>query len=121
MSRGKTVTPRHQIDAFGGAAGEHDFVFGLRVNKFCDILAGGFECFGGAGAQAVNAALHGTVVLAVKVVHRVNDARGLLRGGGAVQEGEGLGAFIACDKHREFATDFFCINICINHGPKYSN
>ena len=94
MSRGKTVTPRHQIDAFGGAAGEHDFVFGLRVNKFCDILAGGFECFGGAGAQAVNAALHGTVVLAVKVFHRVNDARGLLRGCRAVQEGEGLGAFI---------------------------
>ena len=53
-----SVTPRHQIDAFGGAAGEHDFVFGFGVNKFCDILARCFECFGGAGAQTVHATLH---------------------------------------------------------------
>ena len=78
------VAPRHQVDTFGGAAREYDFVFALCVDKLGDILAGGFECFGGAGAQAVHAALYGTVVLAVKIVHRVNHARGFLRGGGAV-------------------------------------
>ena len=110
-----TVTPRHQIDAFGGAAGEYDFVFGFGVDELGHVLAGGFECFGGAGAQAVYAALYGTVVLAVKVVHDVDHAVGLLRGGRAVQEGERLCVLIACDEHREFVADFFSIN----HAPKY--
>ena len=53
-------------------------------------------------AQAVHAALYGTVVFSVKIVHRVDDACGFLRGGGAVEEGEGLSVFIARDEHRKF-------------------
>ena len=97
-----SVAPGDEIDAFGGAARKDDFVFGFCVDELRNVFAGLFKGFGGACAQAVNPALHRAVVLAVKVVHRIDDDCWLLGCGGAVQKGEWLYFFVACDQHREF-------------------
>lgn len=58
------------------------------MDEVRDLFSGRFVGVRRLGRHAVDAALYRAVVLAVKVVHGVDDCFGLLRGRGAVEVGE---------------------------------
>ena len=74
-----------EIDAFGGAAREDDFVGAAGVEEFRGAGAGGFEGGGGAIAQFVDAAMDVGVVVLVVMTQRVDDGARFLRCGGVVE------------------------------------
>ena len=74
-----SVAPGAEIDACRGAARKDDFVFALGVDEFGNFLAGGFVGVCRLGGHRINTALNGTVVLAIKIIHGVDDEFRLLR------------------------------------------
>ena len=76
---------RDEVDAFGRAAGEHDFVGASGVDEFRRARPGGFVTGRGAIAQFVDAAMDVGVVVFVIMHQRVNHRARLLRRGGVVE------------------------------------
>jgi hypothetical protein len=74
-----------EIDAFGGAASENDFITAGRVDEFRGAMAGGFEGGSGAVAQFVNAAVNVGIVLLVVIAQRIENGPRFLRGGGVIE------------------------------------
>ena len=74
-----------EIDAFGRAAREDDFVGAFGVDEFCGAGAGGFKRVRRAVAQFMDAAMDVGVVVLVIMHQRVNHRAGLLRRGGVVE------------------------------------
>src|SRR5437899_5709226 len=83
----KLSTPclRHQIDAFGGATREDDFVSACSADVFCDSLPRFFVSFRGARAQRVQSAMHIGVLMLVVAPKRVDDGARFLRGRSAIK------------------------------------
>ena len=79
------VTLGHQIDRFGGTAGENYLCRGRSIDQRPDLLAGAIEAVAGTLAEPVYAAVHIGIVVMVELSHRVDHASGFL-GGGAVIE-----------------------------------
>ena len=74
-----------EIDAFGGAAREDDFLRGASVDEPGDSFAGAFVGGGGAIAQLVDAAMDVRILVLVVVLDGLEDGARFL-GGGAVVE-----------------------------------
>jgi len=74
-----------EVDAFGGAAGEDDFIGLAGMEESGGARAGGLEGVGGAVAQFVDAAMHIGIVVLVIMGQRRDDGARLLRGGSVVQ------------------------------------
>src|SRR6202021_1079500 len=81
---------RDQIDAFGGAANEDDFVLVARVEEALDLGAGELVGLGGALAELVHAAVDGGAIDGVELDEGVYYGLGFLGGGGVVEVDQGL-------------------------------
>ncbi len=79
-----------QIDAFGGAAGEDDFVCVVCANEFRNGFARLFVCQRGLYAQIMHAAVNVGVLCGIDARNLVDDALRLLCGGGVVEIDERL-------------------------------
>ena len=79
-----------EIDAFGRAADEDDFLDRRCTEERLHLFAGLFVGVGRAGGQRVGAAMDVRIVVLVKVRNRVDHALRLLRGGGVVEPGQRL-------------------------------
>ncbi len=77
--------PGHQVERFGGVLGEHDFFTARSTDERGDLRTGVLEGLTGLSAELVHRASDIGVVIAVVIVDRVDDARRLLRGVGAVE------------------------------------
>ena len=94
-----------EIDAFGRAARENDFVGAFGVDEFRGAGARGFEGVRGAVAQFVDAAMDIGVVVLVVMDERVNHRARLLRRGGVVEINQRLAVdFLVEDRENPFAT-----------------
>ncbi len=76
---------RDEIDAFGRAARENDFVGAFGIDEFRGAGARGFKRVRGAIAQFVDAAMDVGVVVLVIMHERVNHRARFLRRGGVVE------------------------------------
>ena len=73
---------RDEVDAFGRAAHEYDFLRVARIDEAPDVFASAFEGVSCALTQRMNAAMHVRVIVLVVVRYRIDDrARALARRG----------------------------------------
>ena len=85
-----SVTPGigDEVDAFSGAASEDNLIFGRSRDEAGDGAAGGLKAIGGSHAEGVEGTVDVGVVTLVVVRECLDDAAGLLGGGGAVEVDE---------------------------------
>ena len=74
-----------QVDAFGGAADEDQFIFAARIQKALGLGAGFLVGGGGALGELVNAAVDVGAVHFVEAADGIDHRERLLGGGGAIQ------------------------------------
>ena len=79
-----------EIDAFGCATNEDDFLGARSVEETADFFAGGFVGVGGAGGEFVGGAMDVGIFVGVEVAEAVDDAFRFLRCGRVVEPDEGL-------------------------------
>ena len=90
LDRAAAETARHQVDAFGGAAGENDFLDAGRVQKGAHLFPRALVGGGGSLRQQVNAPVDVGVIAGVTPADGVDDRFRFLHRGGVVQIDQGL-------------------------------
>src|SRR5260370_29158395 len=76
---------RDEIDAFGGAAREHDFISTRSADKVGHTLPRFFVMLGCPRAQRVETAMHIRVFMFVVIANDIEDKARLLGAGGAIE------------------------------------
>jgi hypothetical protein len=94
---------RDEIDAFGRAAHEDDFVGAFGVDEFRGARARGFKGVRGAIAQLVDAAMDIGVVVFVIMHERVNHRARFLRRGGVVEINQRLAVDFLIENRKIFS------------------
>ena len=97
------VSGGHQIDGFGGAAGEDDLPGGRGMEKSAHFFPGSFHGIGGLLGKGVDAAVDVGVLVAVIAVHGADHLFGFLGGSSVVQIGEGISSESAGQQRETFA------------------
>ena len=85
---GKAPGPGDQVDAFGGVAGENDFLRAVGVQEGADLFPRPLVAGGGLLGQVVKAPQGVGVIALVVFLLRLNHTFGPLAGGRAVQKGD---------------------------------
>src|SRR5205823_6147195 len=81
---------RDQIDAFGGAASENDFIRAFRADEIGHPLPRFFVMLSRARTQGVEAAMHVGVFVFVIIANDIEHGSWLLRAGRAVKINQGV-------------------------------
>ncbi len=104
-----------QVDAFGGAAHEHDLVLRARIQEGGHAVACVLKGIAGHFRQRMGAAMDVGVLLRIVARHAVDHGLRLLRGGGAVEPDQRLAVHRAL-QDGEVAADSFDIEHACGHG-----